>query len=516
MLGSGNAEEVPKAADPTSAPLFAQKPAPAPLLASFNPKDDKRNQIIAAEEAQNELRLNAVIATFQLIYNHHSKSCFQSSNKTSNNPQCKDWFGQGLSRIDALDATFLFRFRNEFFELQRWVESDLTFDWDVTVSTSAVSVRVLGALLSAFDLSNKPIFLEKAKQLADRLLTAFQDFPATHMNLKTLNSQQDRAMTLGHIASFALEFSYLSHHTNEQQYAQKALFLLKHLRQHVLLELPGVYGAKYDPKTMIFENPVFSLNSPSAPYYEVLFKLWALFTRRVRWVSDMWDEASNAIMTHLIIKANNFVFLREVNITQDYVKKLPKSDARHSFVPGFSTRTTPEACQLGGALGLFSQLSKNTDLNAQLFDIGEGLTDFCIEIYRKSKSGLASEEIVVKDATISENGRVSLSSKPLEAVMILSRVTGDPKYRKWAWEVLEALCHHLGIVLLKNTKNQVLEPKFSGIPSLDVSTFRDVVRMLKYLLLTFSDADYYPIQRYIFTADGHPLCIIKPDSTIYS
>lgn len=52
--------------------------------------------------------------------------------------------------------------------------ANLTFQKGVTVSFFEITIRVLGGLVSAYDLSGDLVFLRKAKDLADRLLPVFE------------------------------------------------------------------------------------------------------------------------------------------------------------------------------------------------------------------------------------------------------------------------------------------------------------------------------------------------------
>ena len=58
---------------------------------------------------------------------------------------------------------------------------------DINTSVFETTIRELGGLLSAYELDGDVIFLQKATQLADRLLCAFNTptgIPHTTVNLK--------------------------------------------------------------------------------------------------------------------------------------------------------------------------------------------------------------------------------------------------------------------------------------------------------------------------------------------
>jgi mannosyl-oligosaccharide alpha-1,2-mannosidase len=76
----------------------------------------------------------------------------------------------------------------EFNDAMDWVEKSLKLDNDWDASTFETTIRYLGGLLAAYELSGKEILLTKAKALADRLIPAFNTktgIPYATVNLKT-------------------------------------------------------------------------------------------------------------------------------------------------------------------------------------------------------------------------------------------------------------------------------------------------------------------------------------------
>lgn len=54
-----------------------------------------------------------------------------------------------------------------------WVAKNLNFDKKAKLSLFETTIRIVGGLLSAFDLSEDPMFLNKAQQLVDLLMPVF-------------------------------------------------------------------------------------------------------------------------------------------------------------------------------------------------------------------------------------------------------------------------------------------------------------------------------------------------------
>ncbi|AQK43716.1 Mannosyl-oligosaccharide 12-alpha-mannosidase MNS1, partial [Zea mays] len=67
-----------------------------------------------------------------------------------------------------------------------WVAESLDFDKDYDASVFETTIRVVGGLLSSYDLSGDKVFLDKAKDITDRLLPAWDTtsgIPYNRINL---------------------------------------------------------------------------------------------------------------------------------------------------------------------------------------------------------------------------------------------------------------------------------------------------------------------------------------------
>ena len=88
-----------------------------------------------------------------------------------------------MTLVDSLDTLYLMDMKREFDEACNWVsaytetdpqvEANLSFRVDADVSVFEYTIRLLGGLLSAYDLSGRAGLLRKAVELADLLLVAF-------------------------------------------------------------------------------------------------------------------------------------------------------------------------------------------------------------------------------------------------------------------------------------------------------------------------------------------------------
>ena len=131
--------------------------------------------------------------------------------------------------IDSLDSLLLFGLKDEYQRARDWV-AGLSFEVDDQHHTFEITIRVLGGLLSAYHHSgNDKMFLDKAVDLADRLLPAFDTpsgLPLSFVNLARrvgIPDKDNRGWTsVAEAATLQLELKYLSELTGNPVYWRKA------------------------------------------------------------------------------------------------------------------------------------------------------------------------------------------------------------------------------------------------------------------------------------------------------
>ena len=98
-----------------------------------------------------------------------------------------------------------------------------------------------------------------------------------------------------------------------------------------------------------------------------------------------------------------------------------------------------------------------------------------------------------------------LRPETVESLFVLYRVTRDPIYREWGWEILQAFQRHGrvqsgGFASLRHT-NTPYPSKTDKMESFFLA------ETLKYLFLLFSDEDVLPLDKWVFNTEAHPLPI---------
>ena len=87
----------------------------------------------------------------------------------------------GTTLIDSLDTLLMMTLTKEYAEALEWIKNDFALDSKDEVSVYEYSVHVLGGLLSAYEMTKEVVLLERATEVGELLLQAFDKtsvFPA--------------------------------------------------------------------------------------------------------------------------------------------------------------------------------------------------------------------------------------------------------------------------------------------------------------------------------------------------
>jgi mannosidase alpha-like ER degradation enhancer 2 len=138
------------------------------------------------------------------------------------------WAQGALTLVDSLDALLVFGLEADFADAVKWIEKNMVFNRDVTVSVFETNIRVLGGLLSAHLLAPGRVenysgsLLTLARELADRLLPAFDTptgIPFGMINLRRgVLPDESRVTSVAGAGTFAVEFGLLSRLTGDKRY----------------------------------------------------------------------------------------------------------------------------------------------------------------------------------------------------------------------------------------------------------------------------------------------------------
>ncbi|CAN6446383.1 unnamed protein product [Victoria cruziana] len=460
--------------------------------------------------------------------------------------------GLGATVVDSLDTAIIMGLDEIVSEAGSWIETHLSkrISEKGQVNLFETTIRVLGGLLSAYHLSGghgptaakwgpshvpkgpKPeIYLKIAKDLADRLMYAFTLSPTpvpysdVILQSKTAHPAPDGLSSTSEVATLQLEFSYLSNISGDPKYNAEAMKVFEHIKN--LPKVEGLVPIYISPHTGEFSGENIRLGSRGDSYYEYLIKVWlqqgSSRDYHLKFLHEMYEEAMKGVR-HLLVRKSipkGLVFVGEL----PYGSKgsfSPKMDHLVCFLPG--------ALALGATKGLTKKKAMDGNLltidDLENLKLAEELATTCNAMYSVTATGLAPEiayfhvegefedgldggnksSEYMNDIMIKPNDRHNLlRPETVESLFVLYRITKDPKYREWGWQIFQDF--------EKYTKVET-----GGYTSLDdVTTIpprrRDKMETfflgetLKYLYLLFGDENVLPLDEFVFNTEAHPLPI---------
>lgn len=420
------------------------------------------------------------------------------------------WGGMAATMIDALDTLHIMGLDREFQRSKDFVERHLHFERSRVVSFFETTIRFVGGLLGAYELSRDRIFLDKAAQLADKLLPAFETksgLPLHAVNLATGEAENARwsggDCILSEVGSFQLEFEYLSHHTGNPVYAQKArhaIGVLQAANEAQPVEKRGLYPILLNPATGQFTADRITIGGLADSFYEYLLKMYLWTGKRDERALAMYIESKNAIVEHLwqysSLQRMAFVAERNNDVLENKFEHL--------------------SCFFAGVLALGEHLLGDTvpQLRGDI-QLGMQLVQTCVNLYRSQPTGIGPESVLFHHPNMSPEGfdfsiedpKYLLRPETVESLFILYRVTGDESLREIGWSIfldIEKWCRTpSGFSGLKDVRDTTDE-RFNNSQQ---SFFH--AETLKYLYLLFSDEDRFPLDQYVFTTEAHVLGVLQ-------
>src|SRR3981081_698852 len=137
-----------------------------------------------------------------------------------------DWYGQSplMPPVDALDTLILMHLDAEAERARALIVSDLSFDRDIYVKNFEITIRLLGGLLSSYQLTGDKRLLNLAEDLGNRLLPVFNSptgLPYVYVNLRT-GQTRDPVTNPAETGTLLLEFGTLSKLTGKPVFYEKA------------------------------------------------------------------------------------------------------------------------------------------------------------------------------------------------------------------------------------------------------------------------------------------------------
>jgi hypothetical protein len=382
-----------------------------------------------------------------------------------------DWYGESLlmTPVDSLDTLLLLGLDEEAAKAKTLIVEKLSFDKDISVKSFEVTIRLLGGLLSGYQMTGDARLLRLAEDLGKRLLPAFSSptgMPYMYVNLKTGKTSGARTNP-AEIGTLLLEFGTLSKLTGNPVFydkAKNAVVQLYNRRSKI-----GLVGEEIDVETGEWISRASHVGGGIDSYYEYLLKCSRLFGDKD--CERMWKESARALNKHLADQAPSELWYGQVDMVTG-TRTATEFGALHAFLPA--------VLALGGDLGRAKRLQDSTYKMWNLYDIEPEVID-----YRTMKVTSA---------------RYPLRPEIMESAYTLFHFTKDPRYLEMGKTFFEDLVAHCrtadGYTVLKS-----VETKEKG----DLMPSYFLAETLKYLYLLFAPEKTLDFKGVIFNTEAHPL-----------
>ncbi|KAI3425805.1 hypothetical protein D9Q98_007780 [Chlorella vulgaris] len=393
------------------------------------------------------------------------------------------WLNLSLTMVDSLDTLYLLGMHDEFAEAAQWLAERLDVGAPAAVNLFETTIRVLGGLLSAQALSagSHPTLsqrlAEKAAELGARLLPAFDSpsgVPYSDVNLRTGKASMPdwgAISSLSEISSVSLEFTYLARITGHAAFERVPLAVHEKLERHAGAEgAGGLLGQYFNPLTGLASKRyggTITLGACSDSHYEYLLKQWLLTGKTEDWLRQRYIRAMQSVRARLLKQTTAAGRKGLWYIAEEAGGALSgKMDHLVCFLPGLlalgdyhglSTRAHQPPLKRSAKGSRGTQQRQATDMPD--LELAAELAQSCYELYRRTPAGLAPEiahfnedaepqdfpsrhvhDVGHGDFTIKSNDAHNLlRPESVESFYLLWKVTGDPQYKHWAWQVFQAI-----------------------------------------------------------------------------
>jgi mannosidase alpha-like ER degradation enhancer 2 len=382
-----------------------------------------------------------------------------------------DWYNHTLlmTPVDALDTMVLMGLTDEANKTREYIDQNLSFDQDIEVKNFEVTIRLLGGLLSSYQLTGDQRLLALADNLGNRLLPVFNSptgMPYMYVNLKTGKTRGGESNP-AEIGTLLLEFGTLSKLTGKPIYYDKAKRAVVELysRRSGL----GLVGSTINVETGKWIDPTSHIGGGIDSYYEYLLKSWLLFDDKD--CKKMWEASVKAVNKYVADNTRNGLWYGQVDMN-----------------------TGKRISTQYGALDAFfaAVLARSGDL-----DRARRLEESSYKMW--TAFGLEPEAIDYMTMQVVAPG-YQLRPEIIESAYYLSYYTKDPRYQEMASTFLLSLARYCKT-----------DAGYAALSDVQSKSKRDsmesyfLAETLKYLYLLYAPRETLDLNKVVFNTEAHPL-----------
>ena len=381
----------------------------------------------------------------------------------------KNWHAQSLlmTPVDTLDTLLLIGAKSEADEARKLIVEKLSFDHDISVKNFEITIRILGGLLSAYEMTGDERLLRLADDLGTRLLPVFESptgMPYMYINLRTGKTSGAKTNP-AEVGTLFLEFGTLAKHTKKRVYYDKAKRAL--VEMYKLRSKRGLVGEEINVETGVWASTASHVGGGIDSYYEYLLKGWLLFGDEQ--CRDMWRESVRALNRHLADDAPTGLWYGQVDMHSGK-RTATEYGGLHAFLPA--------VLALGGDVTRARRLQES------------GLKMWNV-------AGVEPEVLDYKTMKVVHAG-YPLRPEIMESAYYLFHYTKDPRYLEMGKTFLDSLARHCRAGDTFTTlKNVTTKEQGDLLPSYFLA------ETLKYLYLLYAP-EAIDFDKVIFNTEAHP------------
>lgn len=455
---------------------------------------------------------------------------FDSIKPVSGRP-VNDFSGLSMTLIDSIDTLLLAGFHKEANESKMWILDNFRIETQQNVNIFELNIRVLGGLLSAYQMTGDEDYKIFAEYVASKIVQTFVEPSGVPYCLASYgkkpslgnNKWTGGCSSTAEIGTLALELEYMGDISGNEQFKKPIRLLNKVLHKLVFtnrdktLQKSGQADMLRDGLLPSYIDPVsgtfgpcnlhqkYTLGGGVDSVYEYFLKLYIMSGKNNKKLKKQYLSAVDGAVKHLLRVTrgpNKYVYLGERIINKDGGIFMKNMDHLACYVPGML------------ALGVYHNLTSPEESQMHL-DLAKHLMRTCYSSYKTTASGLAPEVMTFSKTLKGEttelspksNGKHSLHRpETVESLHLLFAVTGDPIYKLWGLEIFEAIQKHGRVEFGYSGVKNVNKLEKDGFHNDRMESFF-ISETLKYLFLLFSDEDHFPLDKYVFNTEAHPFPI---------
>ncbi len=383
----------------------------------------------------------------------------------------RDWHDHTLlmTPVDALDTMILMGLKDEADKTREFIAKNLSFDQDIEVKNFEITIRLLGGLLSSYQLTGDERLLDLADNLGNRLLPVFNSptgMPYMYVNLKT-GKTRGAESNPAEIGTLLLEFGTLSKLSGKPIYYDKAKRAVTELysRRSAL----GLVGSTINVETGKWIDTTSHISGGIDSYYEYLLKSWLLFDDKD--CKKMWEASVKAANKYLADNTRSGLWYGQADMNTG--KRLSTQyGALDAFFPAVLARA--------GDMDRARRLQESSYKMWTTFGIEPETLDY------------ATMKIV--------SPGYQLRPEIMESAYYLAYFTKDPRYQEMGSTFLLSLVRYCksdtGYAALRNVETKAKRDRMESF---------FLAETLKYLYLLFAPRETLDLTKVVFNTEAHPL-----------